>query len=74
MTFTHKINHDSRKISGTANSNQILKFSLSSKINTGSLCSNLKKSPLSGNFMLDLNMKNNSESVEMKIDTLSKPY
>ena len=27
MTFTHKINHDSRKISGTANSNQILKFS-----------------------------------------------
>ncbi len=46
------------------------------KIKTGSLCGKLKKSlvDLSGNFMLDLDKKNNYESVEMKIDTISKPY
>ncbi len=45
------------------------------KIKTGSLCGKLKKGPvnLSGNFMLDLDKKNNSESVDMKIDTISKP-
>ena len=46
------------------------------KIKTGSLCGKLKKSlvDLSGNFMLVLDKKNNYESVEMKIDTISKPY
>jgi hypothetical protein len=46
------------------------------KIKTGSLCGKLKKGPpidLLGNFMLDLGKRNNSESVEMKIDTISKP-
>jgi hypothetical protein len=40
------------------------------------LCGNLKKGPvdLSGNFMLDLDKKNNTESFEMKIDTISKAY
>jgi hypothetical protein len=75
MTFTHKINHDSRKISGIANFNPILKQRLCFKIKKGSLCGNLKKGPvdISGNFILDLDKKNNSESVEMKIDTISKP-
>ncbi len=74
MTFTHKIDNNSRKISGIVYFNQIKKFSF--KIKTGSLCGNLKKGTidLSGNFILDLNKKNNSESVEMQIDTISKPY
>jgi len=45
------------------------------KIKTGSLCGKLKKGPvdLSGDFMLDLDKRNNSESVEVKMDTISKP-
>jgi hypothetical protein len=45
------------------------------KIKTGSLCGKIKKGPvdLSGDFMLDLDKRNNSESVEMKMDTISKP-
>jgi hypothetical protein len=45
------------------------------KIKKGSLCGKLKKGPvdLSGDFMLDLDKRNNSESVEMKMDTISKP-
>jgi hypothetical protein len=79
MTFTHKVNHDSRKISGISNFNPILKHMLYFKIKTGSLCGNLKKGTIdlsSNNFMLDFGKKNrnNSDSVELKIDTISKPY
>jgi len=76
MTFTHKINHNSKKISGIVYFNQILKLSF--KIKTGSICGNFKKGSLDlkGDFMLDFGKKNKnkSDSVEMRIDTISKPY
>jgi hypothetical protein len=74
MTFTQKINYNSRKISGIVFFNQIPKLRF--KIKTGSLCGNLKKGTvdLSGNFIPDLKKKNKTESFEMKIDTISKPY
>ena len=75
MTFTHKINHNSKKISGIVYFNQILKLSF--KIKTGSICGNFKTGFVDLKAdMLDfvIKNKNKSDNVEMRIDTISKPY